>query len=120
MDDPKEHALVVKALSEGLGGCVEWDEKSAERVRNDSDLQCLSPRYIRAEVIRYVKAQGGQVVQQIQEKRDHWKDLYAFYYKIILPMQGFKHGLFVEIRLTGDDDLDFPEVTLVGAHPQRR
>ena len=120
MDDPNEQALVVKALSDGLGGCVEWDEKSADRVRNDSDLQGLSPRYIRAEVIRYVRAQGGQVVQQIREKRDHWKDLYAFYYKTILPMHGFKHGLFVAMRLTGDDDPDYPEVTLVGAHPQRK
>jgi hypothetical protein len=29
-------------------------------------------------------------------------------------------SLFVEIRLTGDDDPDYPEVTLVGAHPQRK
>jgi hypothetical protein len=35
-------------------------------------------------------------------------------------MHGFKHGLFVEMRLTGDDDPDYPEVTLVGAHPQRK
>jgi hypothetical protein len=120
MDDPEEHALVAKALSEGLGGCVEWDEKSADHVRNDPDLQGLRPLYIRAELIQYVKAQGGQVVQQVKEKRDHWRDLYAFYYKVILPIGGFKHGLFVEMRLTGDDDPDYPEVTLVGAHPQRK
>jgi hypothetical protein len=120
MDDPKEQALVAKALFEGLGGCVEWDEKGADRVRNDPDLHGLSPLYIRAELVRYVKAHGSQVVQQVREKRENWKDLYPFYYKVILPMRGFKHGLFVEMRLTGDDDPDFPEVTLVGAHPQRK
>jgi hypothetical protein len=78
MDDPKEHALVVKALLEGLGGYVEWDETSADRVRNDSGLQGLRPQHIRAEVIRYVRAEGGRVVQQITEKREYWKDLYAF------------------------------------------
>src|SRR5271157_5004870 len=26
MHDPREHALVCKALRDGLGGCVEWDE----------------------------------------------------------------------------------------------
>ncbi len=93
MDDPKEHALVAKALSEGLGGCVEWDEKSADRVRNDPDLQGLSPRYIREEVIRYVRAQGGQVVQQVREKRENWKDLFEFRTFLGLKVPGDVAGL---------------------------
>ena len=38
MADPHERALVVKALTAGLGGCVEWDETSADLVRGNPDL----------------------------------------------------------------------------------
>ena len=45
---------------------------------------------------------------------------YAYYYKVILPVAGMKHGMFVEIRYTGDedDDPEFPEAMLVNAHPE--
>jgi len=38
------------------------------------------------------------------------------YYKVIIPVDDFRHGVFVEIRLTGDDDPEYPEVTLFNAH----
>lgn len=52
MEDPAEHALVVKAIVDGLGNCFYWDEKSAKLVIE----QCgLHPRHIRQETIRYVR-----------------------------------------------------------------
>jgi hypothetical protein len=115
MEDPAEHALVVKALIDGLGGCVEWDEKEARLV---IEQYALNPGHIRRETIRYVRAMGGGVVEQRNERRHHWADLYRFYYMVILPYAGFRDGLFVEMRLTGEDDPEFPEVTLVRAHPE--
>jgi hypothetical protein len=74
----------------------------------------------RKSVIAFVRENGGAVVEQIAERRPEWSAAYRFYYKVIVPVHGLKHGLFVEMRLTSDEDPDFPEVTLVGAHPQKR
>ena len=65
-------------------------------------------------------ADPGSIVKQVPEKREGWRDKYRYYYKVVLPVTGFKHGLFVEMRLTGDDEPDFPEVTFVRAHAQRK
>ena len=67
-----------------------------------------------------MRTQRDSKVGQIAEKRDGYRDNYRFYYKVILPVQGFRHGIFVEMRLTGDDDPAYPEVTLFNAHPQRK
>lgn len=120
MHDPAEHALVVKALVDGLSNCVLWDAQSARIVRGDDELKGLTIAGIKRELILFVRAEGGTVVKQIIEKRPEWSVHFRYYYKVILPMNGFKHGLFVEMRLTNGDDPDLPEVTLVGAHPQRR
>lgn len=39
MDDPEEHALVLRALTSRLSNCVFWkNERTSLRVRNDPDL----------------------------------------------------------------------------------
>jgi hypothetical protein len=114
MEDPAEHALVVKALNDGLSNCVLWDEKGAQLVIEELNIR---PRLIRQSTILHVRREGGGVVKQRDECREHWRDLYRFYYMVILPFEGFRHGLFVEMRLT-DEDPDVPVVTLVRAHPE--
>ena len=114
MHDLRQLALLLKALQSGLSNCVEWDEKAARRVRGDPDLYGLTPTAIKKELLDFV---GGGEVRQVKETRERWKDLYDFYYKAIIPLDGFPHGLFVEIRLS-DDDEDYPEVLLVNAHVQ--
>jgi hypothetical protein len=116
MDDPEEFALVVKALLDGLGGCVEWDDDSACRVRNDPNLRDFTPEFIKREVIRCVRNASASVVQK-PEKRERWMDEYRFYYKVILPLPEFRDGVFVELRLV-DADPDVPMVLLVNAHPE--
>ena len=120
MDDPEEHALVVKALWDGLGNCVKWHEKGLKLARDDATLRGVTPAWILSEVIRLVRTSPdpASVVRQVPEKREGWRDQYRFYYKVILPVPGFKHGLFVEMRLR-DDDPEFPAVTLVRAHTQK-
>jgi hypothetical protein len=116
MDDLEEHALVVKALTEGLSHWVLSDRQSAQRVRDNDDLQGLTLAFIRQTLISFVRANGGQSVRQIVEKRREWRDGHRFFYKVNNPLDGFKKRLFVEIRLTGYDDPDVPEVMLVSAH----
>ena len=118
MHDTNEHGLVVKALIDGLGNCVMWDARCARVVRENRDLKGLTPAFIKQEVIAHVRTHGGAVVEQVPEARENWADRYRYWYKVIVPIDGFKFGLFVEMRLTGSDDPDFPEVTLVNAHPQ--
>jgi hypothetical protein len=116
MDDPAEHALVLRALTSGLSNCVFWkNERTSLRVRNDPDLRGLTPEGIKRELQAFV-AGGGEIVQ-ISEMRGEYRD-YRYYYKAILPLDGFDRGVFVEMVLV-DDDPDFPTVALVNAHPQR-
>ncbi len=121
MDDPDEHSLVLKALRDGLSNCVTWHERGARLVREDPELQGLTPAFIRRAVIDFVRSQAdaASAVRQVPEQRNEWRDEYRFYYKVILPVMGFGHGLFVEMRLA-DDDPEFPRVTIVRAHSQRK
>lgn len=62
--DPIEHSLVIKALTSGLSDCVEWkSEALLGRVRSDSDLQGLTPRTLRGDVINLAKDRPADVIQ---------------------------------------------------------
>ncbi len=116
MDDPAEHALVLRSLASGLSNCVSWkNDRTSLRVRNDPDLKGLTPEGIKRELLAFVA--GGGEVMQVAESRGEFRD-YRYYYKAILPLGGFDRGVFVEMVLV-DDDPDFPLVALVNAHPQR-
>jgi hypothetical protein len=117
MSNPAELALVEKALTSRVDGCVLWHPKQAALVRRAMKLLGLTPEFIQEEVIRHV--QGGGRVRQVKESREKWKDERDYYYKVIVPMPDlFAKGLFVEMELL-DDDLDLPEVRLVNAHEQK-
>lgn len=105
MEDPDELALVIQALRDGLGHCVVWHERGARLVREDRDLAGLTPAFIRREVIALVRSQTepSSVMKQIPETREEWRSRYRFYDKVILPVEDYPLGLFVEMRLTDDD-----------------
>lgn len=116
MNDPAEHALVCKALSCGVSGCVEWNPKAAMKVRGDHYLFGLTPETIQEDLIDYVTNQGG-LVRQVKEKRPQY-DYRSYWYKVIVPYPDlFRKGLFVEMELF-DSDPDYPVVHLLNAHEQ--
>lgn len=120
MDDPKEHSLVVKALTSGLSNCILWrDDRTIARIISNPELMGLTPREIKSLLIMHVVEEGPGVVIQVCEKREEYRNRYRFYYKTILHVEGyeFRHGLFVEYVLA-DDDEDCPVVHLVNTHPQ--
>jgi hypothetical protein len=114
--DPAEHALVVQAITCGVGGCCEWDEKAARRFRSGPPLPGLTPEWVSDELMDHVL--NGGVVIQVDETRPEYNDR-PFYYKVTLPVQGLRHGLFIEIVLD-DDDPTLPSVRIVNCHEQTR
>ncbi len=116
--DPAEVELALLAIrSCHVTGCCEWDEKAARRLRGQPPLPGLTPEGIRDLLYDFVANQGGEVIQ-MQETRPEYNDR-PFFYKVIVPVQGLRHGLFVEIVLD-DDDPDVPAVRIVNAHEQRQ
>jgi hypothetical protein len=85
--------------------------------RLDADVDPWETAIEGLQGIEFVR--GGGSIEQVVEKRPEWKGEYRFYYKAILPINGFPHGVFVEIVLE-DSDPDLPSVLLVSSHPQRR
>src|SRR5208282_3429946 len=114
MNDPEEHRLVVKALTDGLTNCVYW--KNAKLVKRlIGELRGITPKGIRDELIRGVR-DGSVPVRQKHEDREWHSDDYEFVYYAVLPIDAFlPHGLFVEMVLH-DDDPEVPVVVLVNAH----
>jgi hypothetical protein len=116
MSNPAEKGIVEKALTSGVGGCVEWHPKEAQRVRKELAIYRLTPEGILKETIKFV--QGGGNVHQVKETRSE-RSHREYYYKVIMPIPGlFRNGLFVEMELE-DPDPDVPTVTLLDAHEQK-
>jgi hypothetical protein len=59
MKDPTQLELVIRALSCGVTGCVEWQPKEADRVRSDPNLRVLTPEGILEDLIEFVTNGGG-------------------------------------------------------------
>lgn len=118
MDDPKEHALVVKALVEGTNDCIEWKEQAARRVLAEGYV----PSHVKRSMIAFVreahlKKVVGSGVDQRREERLEWSEHDFWYRVVVFPYLDTKYGMFVEIICT-DHDPDVPMVEIVSAHPQ--
>src|SRR5262245_19982481 len=112
--DPNELSLVTLAITCGVIGCCEWDERAARRFRGAPPMSGLTPNGVKSDLIAHV-CKGGAVVQ-VPETRPEYNDR-PFYYKVILPVSGLRHGLFIEMVLV-DDDPEVPTVHIVNAHEQ--
>ncbi len=117
-EDARELALVEKAIRSGLSNCFDWaDDKILARVRSEPSLQGLTPEYIKRRLHAFIAKEGGRIDQR-KEEREYWKDRQRFWYRAVIPEDGFPRGIFVEIILVDDDD-DCPVVALANAHSQR-
>jgi hypothetical protein len=115
--DAEAHKLVVQALICTLSNCVEWiNDSEMHRVRTDPANRGLRPGEIKRLVREYVRVTGPQCVEQFHETRENYRNKREYWYRVMVPMDGFPHGLFVELELL-DDDPDFPVVALLNAHP---
>ena len=125
MDTPRASIdLVHHAITAGIFGQIQWDDRADERARSNPDLQGLTPEGIRRLLHEFVC--GGGRLDERREARPDWleanADRPAYYrdcwYRAVVPVPGLiPKGLFVEVRLF-DDDPDDPWVEIVNAHPQ--
>jgi len=119
MDEAMQVELVRRAIMSRLGGCCAWDEKAAQRVRSDQSLEGVSPEDINALLRDYV-TEHPEAVTARRENRDEYRGVRDFWFRVILPVPEFTHGLFVELVLEDDPDPDIPGVVIVNAHEQKR
>ena len=118
MDDPDEHRLVVKAITDDVSNCILWEDRLDRRVRSDARLLGWKVTGIRKELVGHVKSAGSGCVKQIPEQREVWKDDHRFYYKIIVPIDDFlPRGVFVEVVMRVRDP-DCPVIQIVNVHRQ--
>src|SRR5688572_10131154 len=107
MTPEEELALVRTALTCSLSNCVEWvDDRTALRVRSDPDNRGLTPEAIKKLVREFAKAHP-ESIEQRRETRDEWRGQREFWYCVIVPVEGFRDGFFIELVLS-DDDPDCP------------
>jgi hypothetical protein len=120
MDDPAEHALVVKAFASAVGhsgyvrGYVEWLDDNCMAIARSklADLDGLTPEDVRCMSIEYVNE--GHAVIQSKETRDTWSE-FPFKYFVQIPLDGSPFRVYVEFRLNDPDPRD-PTVHIVSAH----
>ncbi len=106
--------LVRKAISLfDCSGCYYWNPNALKRVSEELPRALVAG--LRKTAYEFV-CNGGKI-SEIEETRPGYE--FRHYYKIILPVPEFVHGVFIEMRLT-DDDPDCPSVEIVNAHEQRR
>ena len=115
MPDPDDVDLVRKAILSRTTGDCRWKESLAERIRSDRSFMALTPEAITALMRDYI-GRGGQ----IDRKADHHPEEHSqdYWYRVIVPVEAFPHGLFVKIILI-DDDPEAPAVRIVSVHEQR-
>ncbi len=119
MDEATALDLVRRAITSRLGGCCEWDERAARRVREDRNLGGLSPEDITELLQDHVTA-DPDAVKLRHERREEYRGIFDFWFRVLLPVSGLPGGVFVEIVLEDDPDPDVPGVVIVNAHEQRR
>jgi hypothetical protein len=118
MSDPSDLELVYRAILSRCTGDCEWDDKAARIARSNPDLSGLTPEGI-SELLRdHVAASGRNIIDRRPEIRPEWNDR-EYWYRVIVPVEQFTHGLFVEIILVNDDP-EAPAVQIVSAHEQRK
>lgn len=115
MENPDDVELVRKAILSTTTGDCEWKDATARRVRADPSLGGLTPEGITILLRNHVAA-GGPIDRRTETRAEYPQDCW---YRVIVPVDRFRHGLFVEIILV-DEDPEMPAVQIVNVHEQRK
>jgi hypothetical protein len=112
--------LVHLAIRSGVLGHIRWKDAAECLVRDDSDLhgQGITAKAIRALLRQFVL--DGHSLEFRPETRDEYlaeNPDDPYWYRAIIPVPGFPHGIFVEVKLVDDDPIE-PWIEIVSAHRQ--
>jgi hypothetical protein len=118
MPNPPRPDLVHKAICAGIFGNIEWQSAAYQRVRRDPDMQGLTPEAIRHLLREHVKDGNAlEIREETREEKRLEDPENPYWYRAVIPVAAFSHGLFVEVILL-DHDEEEPFVQIVNAHPQ--
>lgn len=115
MPEPDDVELVRKAILSRTTGDFEWSDSAAQRMRFDPSLNGWTLETLKA-LLRDHVAQGGSIDQRTETREEYPQE---YWYRVIVPVEQFRHGLFVEIILV-NEDLEAPAVQIVSVHEQRK
>jgi hypothetical protein len=116
MDDvARQYSLVDAAIRSGTTGCVVWKEGLEKRVRNNAELQGLTPEGIIDLLVEHVQ-KNSATIRQKPETRDHWRGLSDYVYEVLITVLGLPRDLYVELVLSDPVDEECPIVIIVSAH----
>jgi hypothetical protein len=98
-----------------LSNCCEWASDDVQKlVMGTPGNRDLVPKEIKKILRDHVRA-GGRI-HCTKEARENWIEKREFYYWVVATVDDIPKGLFIEMELT-NEDLEYPVVALVGAHP---
>lgn len=115
MPDPDDVELVRKAILSSITGDCEWTDSVIRIMRSDPSLSGFTVKGLTA-LLQDHLAQGGSIDRRTEMRSEYPQECW---YRVIVPMTQFKHGLFVEIILV-DEDPEAPAVQIVSVHEQRK
>jgi hypothetical protein len=114
MPDPDDVELVRRAILSSTTGDCEWSTSASRRMRSDPSLSGLTEEGVTILLQEYA-AQGGSIDRRTEKRTEYPQD---YWYRVIVPVKQFKHGIFIEIILV-DEDPESPAVEIVSVHEQR-
>jgi hypothetical protein len=108
--------LVHKAICAGIWGHIEWKYAAADLVRDNPEMNGLTPEGIQP-LLRQFVLNGGCLSTRNETRREILDedpdDL--FWYRAVITVTGFPKPLFVEVKLIDDDEIN-PWVRIVSSH----
>jgi hypothetical protein len=119
VDDPGcKTDLVKKALCSTLSNCCEWESVKVQRlVINNPGNRGLQLPEIKKLAQGWARNDGK--INCTKETDKDWIEKTDFYYWIRVPVDDIPNGLFIKMLLI-NEDLEYPVVALVGAHPSTK
>ena len=115
MPDPDDVELVRKAILSSTTGDCEWSDSAVRVMSSDPSLSGLTEEGVKLLLQEYV-AQGGSIDRRTEKRTEYPQD---YWYRVVVPVKQFRHGLFVELILV-DEDPEAPAVQIVSVHEQRK
>lgn len=115
LTDPLLLACYQNALRNWrFNGYIVFEKEAAEGLRQH--LSNYSQKAFKELLFDFVMTNGGEV-DQVAERREHWRDQWDYHYDLRLVIGGTK--FYVETRLQYKDpnDPDDPLILIVNIHP---
>jgi hypothetical protein len=110
---PARPDLVHAAILAGEMGYIQFSDSAYRCLCEDADLRGITSRGIRM-ALRDLISQGGSCTTR-NETRQEWLASYPdhpYWYRALVPWDGFRRGIFVEILLV-DEEIPFVEVVSI-------